>query len=153
MHPELADYRHDGFRQILTGAFHDEIGEIDQHVTAAVFDFLDEIPSLSDYPAKDGSFNRLSLATLNIERGRDHAIPSYVEMRKYCFPDNAPIKSFEDLVSQNIMPQENADSLKKTYKYVEDIDFYPGGLSEMTGALPISGPVFACKDTFVFFKI
>ena len=60
----------------------------------------------------------LDLASLDISRGRDHGLPPYVDLVKYCSKDELDIKTFEDLVQFNLMHQEEAEALQKNYKCV-----------------------------------
>ena len=71
------------------------------------------------------------LASLNIQRGRDHGIPSYNEIRK--FLGLTPISSMLDRPSE--FSADNWDSLSSVYKEPDDIDAYPAGLAE----LPLPG--------------
>jgi len=83
----------------------------------------------------------LDLMAINIQRGRDHGIPGYVEYRRICQVGKA--NSFNDLTS-NISPQR-VNLLKQVYKSVEDIDLYVGMTLErpsQNGALV--GDTFLC---------
>ncbi|OQV26032.1 putative Peroxidasin-like protein [Hypsibius exemplaris] len=69
-----------------------------------------------------------SLVSINIQRGRDHGIPGYMQWRKFC---NLPTaNSFAALKGLKAMPDAVVDKLQKVYATVEDIDFYVAGLSE-----------------------
>ena len=90
------------------------------------------------------------LAARNIQRGRDHGIPSYIEFRKFCNEkcncDLSIPKSFDE--KPNDISQENWDNLRSVYKSVDDIDAFTGGVSERNLAKPgqdgLVGKTFAC---------
>ncbi|KAI4489483.1 hypothetical protein M0802_011095 [Mischocyttarus mexicanus] len=82
----------------------------------------------------------MDLASLNIQRGRDHGLPPYVDWREPC--GLSPIKSFADL--ENIMSPNAIFKLKTLYSLVSDIDLYPAGLSEKSVRGGLVGPTFAC---------
>ena len=66
----------------------------------------------------------LDLISLNIQRGRDHGIPSYNEMRDVLGLDRHV--DFSDITSDTEIQQE----LEDTYGDIDDIDLWIGGLAE-----------------------
>ena len=80
------------------------------------------------------------LLAINIQRGRDHGLPSYNNYRKSC--GLSPLTSWTD------RPREIQDyywtKLKDAYEKVDDIDLYLGGVSETTVRGGAVGPTFAC---------
>ena len=64
------------------------------------------------------------LASLNIQRGRDHGVPSYNHVRAaYGLP---PATTFADITSDPDVQEE----LRRAYGEVDLIDLWPGGLAE-----------------------
>ncbi|XP_046330335.2 thyroid peroxidase-like [Haliotis rufescens] len=89
----------------------------------------------------DSNGNSLDLAALNIQRGRDHGLPSYTKWRKYC---NVPTAtSFAGLASTT-HTTTTANLLKSVYKHIDDIDLFPGALSEKPVPGGLLGPTFTC---------
>ena len=67
------------------------------------------------------------LGAINIQRGRDHGLASYNEVRRAI--NLQPITSMEQAPAE--ISSEDWDSLSKAYMgHLEDIDLYPGGLAE-----------------------
>ncbi|RXG54142.1 Peroxidasin, partial [Armadillidium vulgare] len=91
------------------------------------------------FQTKQSNFG-LDLVAINIQRGRDHGIPSYNELRRVCGLQQA--SSFEHL--QLFMPSTVAKKLKFLYKFVDDIDPFIGGISEYSVPGGIVGPTFRC---------
>ncbi|KAG1666076.1 Chorion peroxidase [Nymphon striatum] len=87
---------------------------------------------------KEGEKSGLDLASLNIQRGRDHGLPGYNEYRKYC--------NFEKYTSISEMPITDImkQKLRKVYKHVDDIDLFVGGLLEPIIDGAEVGETFGC---------
>lgn len=86
----------------------------------------------------------MDLAALNIQRGRDHGIPSYNQCRVAC--GLRPKKKFE-YISRD---PETVRRLRKAYKRVDKIDPWVGGLAEDKYKTAIVGQFFfkVLKDQF-----
>lgn len=91
-------------------------------------------------------FNRfhevaLDLAALNIQRGRDHGLPSWTEYRKFC---NLTVpKTWSDM--KNIVQNDTVISkLQSLYGVTENIDLWVGGVTEKRTADALMGPTLAC---------
>lgn len=82
----------------------------------------------------------LDLVSLNIQRGRDHGLPSYVNWREHCGLSRP--KTFEDL-SEDLDPA-TLQAISELYDYVEDIDLYTGALAEIPKSDGLLGPTFTC---------
>uniref|UniRef100_A0AC35UDD4 Peroxidasin n=1 Tax=Rhabditophanes sp. KR3021 TaxID=114890 RepID=A0AC35UDD4_9BILA len=83
----------------------------------------------------------LDLATVNIQRGRDHALPGYTEYRRYC---NLTVPStFEEMVSyvsnSSVIPK-----LKELYGHPGNIDLWVGGVIEKKLPDALVGATFSC---------
>ncbi|MCA9231799.1 MAG: hypothetical protein KDA57_14205 [Planctomycetales bacterium] len=100
--------------QILLGLSVNKAQEIDTKMTDAVRDFLFGSPGAGG----------MDLAALNIQRGRDHGLPLYNEMRiAYGL---APATSFRDITSDRDVRRK----LRDLYGSVDKIDSWVGVLAE-----------------------
>ncbi|MDF1860123.1 MAG: peroxidase family protein [Verrucomicrobiales bacterium] len=82
---------------------------------------VDDMRNFLFGPPGAGGFD---LAALNIQRGRDHGLPGYNEVRRNYGLD--PVRDFDE-----ITPDEDLqDALEETYGSVEAIDVWAGGLAE-----------------------
>jgi peroxidase len=100
-------------------------------------------------------FNRnrpfgLDLVSLNTQRGRDHGLPPYNDVRELCGLGRAT--SFFDLARD--IPEEGVRRLQAVYASPDDIDLYVGGFSEFPVEDAVIGPTFLCivGDQFTRFK-
>ncbi|XP_045114200.1 chorion peroxidase-like [Portunus trituberculatus] len=93
----------------------------------------------------------MDLVALNLQRGRDHGIGSYLRLREAC--GLAPVRTFSDLIPHLLPGAE--EQLRKVYRTVEDIDLFAGGVSEKPIEGGQVGPTFACiiSDQFLRLKI
>ncbi len=83
-------------------------------------------------PGSDG----FDLASLNIQRGRDHGLPSYNDARVAI--GLAPVERFVDVSSDPVVQAQ----LASVYASVDDIDLWVGGLAEDHVRGAMVGPTF-----------
>lgn len=82
----------------------------------------------------------MDLAAINIQRGRDHGLPSYTAWREPC--GLIPLRNWTDF--ERIMSIETVQRLISLYEHFDDIDLFTGGLAERPVRGGIVGPTFAC---------
>lgn len=87
-----------------------------------------------------GRSSGIDLVAVNIQRGRDHGLPSYNKMRNVC--GLPPISSWQELSS--VMRPGAAEALRSVYASVGDIDLFIGGVSEQSLPNSLVGPTFSC---------
>jgi peroxidase len=97
--------------------------------------------------AADASTKRFSLSAINIMRGRDHGMPSYVDFR--AFVSLPKVSGFDDLLE---MAPQTRDKLRAVYKNVQDVDAFTGGTGEMPVDGAVIGPTFASQSHFKLFS-
>ncbi|GAB6025721.1 hypothetical protein CHUAL_011705 [Chamberlinius hualienensis] len=83
----------------------------------------------------------LDLAAINIQRGRDHGLPSYNQYRKWCNLTEA--RSFHDL-RKDITNQQLRDKLETHYGHPDNVDLWVGGICEDVVPGAKVGPTFLC---------
>lgn len=103
-----------GIDSVLQGAAANTAQELDSQIVDDVRNFLFGPPGA-------GGFD---LASLNIQRGRDHGLPDYNQARVDL--GLAPVTSFADITSDISLQQK----LEQAYGSVDNIDVWVGGLSE-----------------------
>ncbi|XP_055371006.1 heme peroxidase 2 [Condylostylus longicornis] len=134
----------DGFFKmdvLLVPGIIDEIGRglvatpmesLDQFITGEVTNHLFEDRKIP--------FSGVDLISLNIQRGRDHGIPSYNNYRQLCNLKRA--KTWQDLSRE--IPTEVIARFKTIYESVDDIDLFPGAMTERPLQGGLVGPTLAC---------
>ena len=91
--------------------------------------------------------NELDLASLNIQRGRDHGLPPYITWQRYCnttFP-RLPLPDFSNFITF-------IDFLK-LYGSLDTVDLWIGGLAEKRLVGSVLGPTFSCLFGIAFGNI
>ncbi|XP_019354171.1 probable oxidoreductase PXDNL isoform X2 [Alligator mississippiensis] len=83
----------------------------------------------------------LDLAAMNIQRGRDHGIPPYVDYRVFC--NLTSIEKFEDLQNE-IKDAKVREKLKKLYGTPLNIDLWPALMVEDLIPGTRVGPTLMC---------
>ncbi|KAF3424880.1 hypothetical protein E2986_02079, partial [Frieseomelitta varia] len=117
--------------RLILGLINQHAQKRDEHISEELTNHLFQTPS---FPFG------MDLASINVQRGRDHGIPPYVRWRKPCAL--SPIKDFDDL--ERSMPSSAVTKLRSVYSSVEDIDLFTGGLAEKSVRGGLVGPTFAC---------
>uniref|UniRef100_T1IHP0 Peroxidase n=1 Tax=Strigamia maritima TaxID=126957 RepID=T1IHP0_STRMM len=118
--------------EIMRGLATTSMETLDQFITSEVTNHLFEDSSIP--------FSGLDLVALNLQRGREHGIATYNQMRQLCQLKSA--SSFDDLAAE--IPVQIINKLKAIYRHVDDIDLFTGGLSEISLEGALVGPTFAC---------
>lgn len=80
------------------------------------------------------------LASLNMQRGRDHGMPSYNAFREFCGLPRA--RHWNDL--SGAFTNNTLQKYSDIYDSPEDIDLWSAGISERPAPGSMLGPVFAC---------
>ncbi|GAB0090251.1 Peroxidasin [Sergentomyia squamirostris] len=83
----------------------------------------------------------LDLAAINIQRSRDHAIPSYNDYRKVC---NLTVATTFDDFSKEISSADVRKHLKEIYGHPSNVDIWVGGILEDQVEGGKVGPLFRC---------
>ncbi|KAL5279193.1 DBLOX family protein [Megaselia abdita] len=105
---------------------------LDQFITGEVTNHLFEDRKIP--------FSGVDLIALNVQRARDHGIPSYNNYRALCNLKRA--RSWNDLSRE--IPSEVIARFQKIYESVDDIDLFPGAMSERPLQGGLVGPTLAC---------
>ena len=126
-----------GIDPILRGVAANISQEIDTRL-------VDDVRNFLFGPPGSGGFD---LGSLNIQRGRDHGLPSYNEAREAY--GLAKVTSFAEITSDT----EIADGLAEVYDTVDDIDVFVGGLAEDHVEGAVVGALFHAVLTDQFTRL
>ncbi|XP_062557613.1 chorion peroxidase [Armigeres subalbatus] len=139
-------YGKTGLDDAIGGAMSTPLGKYDQYFTPELTEHLFEKAQdlLHDRPCG------LDLVSLNIQRGRDHGLPSYPHWRRHCrLP---PVDTWERL--KMAVDPASYEQMRNMYRDPENVDVYSGALSERPIEGGVVGPLIACllADQFVRLK-
>ncbi|XP_050420959.1 heme peroxidase 2 [Adelges cooleyi] len=118
--------------EIVRGQASTPMENLDQFITAEITNHL--------FENKKIPHSGVDLSALNVQRARDHAVPSYNALRVRCGLQRAI--AWEDLTRE--MSPDVIARFKTIYASPDDIDLFPGGLSEYPVQGGLVGPTFAC---------
>ena len=121
-----------GTDTFLRGLLSQQSRRIDEFVTRTLTNRLFE------RPGEAGT----DLASLNIQRGRDHGLPSYRTFRNFCAAKFGLRGQIEDSITRQ--------RLRDVYNSEDDIDLWVGGLAETPLPGARIGPTFACIFAITF---
>lgn len=130
---EAYNAQYNGMESLFIGLLNDLAGKAD-------FSLVDTLQNHLEEFNENGTLVALDLATYNIQRGRDHGIPGYINYRSAC--NLKPASSFADLA--DTVSADNIALLASVYEDVADIDLWVGGLAETPVNGGVVGPTFAC---------
>ncbi|KAL3863309.1 hypothetical protein ACJMK2_005074 [Sinanodonta woodiana] len=101
------------------------------------------VTAVRDNLFKDMDGRSLDLVSLNIQRSRDHGVPGYNSWRKFC---GLPYAFHFGTGPGGLVHHrpKNARKLQLVYGHPDDIDLFPGGLSETPMPGGVVGPLFSC---------
>ncbi|GFO22804.1 peroxidasin-like [Plakobranchus ocellatus] len=107
----------------------DRSQQYDSFITEEVTDHL--------FETQEGPMQGFDLVALNLQRGRDHAIPPYNDYRELCGLHR--ITRFDDPVLGIAGPV-----LARVYDHPDDIELFSGGVSEQSALGGLVGETFNC---------
>ncbi|XP_050680520.1 peroxidasin homolog pxn-2-like [Leptidea sinapis] len=143
--------REAGARLAVKSAMDTPVHGVDPHVTAELSNHLFERSNSlnSSYESAMGPHPcGLDLVSLNIQRGRDHGLPSYPAWRELCGLSRPT--TFDDLNA--IFDDLSLSRIGKIYKNVADIDLYTGALAENPRGR-LLGPTLTCLIADQFYRL
>ena len=125
----LEYYVSGGTDPILRGLLQDRSREVDE--------FVNRVLTTQLFAESDDSLGQ-DLAARNIQRGREHAIPSYREYQKFCADKFGKSSEFSSLTTEL--------RLKDLYgsRFNDGIDLWVGGLAEKRLSGSNLGATFSC---------
>ncbi|KAL0271440.1 UNVERIFIED_CONTAM: hypothetical protein PYX00_008536 [Menopon gallinae] len=135
--PSILEYG-DNFNDLTRGLATQPQQASDQYHTVEITDFL----------FRDNQPFGFDLKAIDVQRGRDHGLPSYNTMREYCGLKRA--EHFEDFM--DYIPFESVQKLRSLYEHPDDVDLNVGGLLESLLPGTLSGPTYLCIMLEQFYR-
>ena len=117
--------------RILLGLVSQKLARRDEFITDELTNHLFQTPR---------SQFGMDLASLNIQRGRDHGLAPYNIWREQC--GLRRFTSWQQL--EEVMDKRTVARLENVYEHMDDIDLFTGGMAEKPVVGGIVGPTFAC---------
>lgn len=124
----------DGLNGIMVGEYTETAlnrGIFSNVLQNELFIEIDELTGLS---------NHIDLFATNLNRARDHGIPSYADVVRFC---QGPKIKLDKWITNRI-PKDRLQQLDSVYKNPEDYDLFAAGIAEKKVKGGVVGPTFAC---------
>lgn len=125
---DTSHVREHGTDPLIRGLLQGNAREVDEYLNSQLTHQLFAHPS--DAPGMD-------LASLNIQRGRDHGLPSYLTWKEWAEKECNGIKG-------DFRHSSTLANFFSVYKKMANVDLFAGGLAEKPHADGLVGAVFAC---------
>jgi len=131
---EIYNKEEGGLESIIRGMLHDPLMAVDRWFSTEITQHLFETKNKKSQPF------HFDLVAININRGRDHGIPSYVKFRDFC--GLSPIKTWADM--RLVLSNDVVDIYQQFFRHVEDVDLFVASVSEQKLDDALVGPTLAC---------
>ncbi|XP_021358716.1 chorion peroxidase-like [Mizuhopecten yessoensis] len=120
---------------------HDQATKLTRFLATGIANNVDRefAPAIQDTLFQDDENEGFDLPAANIQRGRDHGLPSYMAVREAC--GLTTVSTFDTLPDH---VSKDRTLLANTYNNVEDVDLFAGGITETHVEDGLVGPTFAC---------
>ncbi|RMZ96965.1 chorion peroxidase isoform X1 [Brachionus plicatilis] len=123
-----------GMESIVRGLVKDPVMKVDRWFTKEISNHLFET---NDDMGRPFHFDLISI---NIQRGRDHGVPGYIEFRDFC--RLRPVRTWDEL--NLVIHTDTAAFFRRMYKFVEDIDLFSAMVAEFKPEGALVGPTLNC---------
>ncbi|GFG31758.1 hypothetical protein Cfor_04198 [Coptotermes formosanus] len=124
-------YKPGWYDQYLIGLVNQVAQAMDHGITHEVTNHLFQQPS-----HRYG----MDLASLNLQRAREHGVPGYNNYRHLC--GLQPLRRWSDMLLA--LPNETVRRYQQVYEHPDDVDLWSAGISERPIPGSLVGPTFSC---------